>query len=189
MLLINRSFLMSGVINQNKANAEILDNSVFVLTKLLTRSGVDPKEAKASAKYYAYTPLIWAARDGRKRLVEVLVEKGARVEDRTSGGYTALHKACIEGHHEVCEVLLQSEAEVDCKDKHGNTPLHIACYQGHVDTVTMLLRWGAKLLINLQDMTPLDVAKEEEEAEVVRILEHWLLDHPQVGKPKPILNT
>ena len=148
---------------------------------ILLRSGIDPKEAKASAKYYEYTPLIWAARDGRKRLVEELVEKGARVEDRTSGGYTALHKACVEGHHEVVEVLLQSGAEVDCKDVHGNTPLHIACYQGHLHTVTLLLRWGAKLLMNMQDLTPLDIAKIEEEAEAVKILEQWLLDHPQVG--------
>merc|ERR1719320_1305597 len=143
----------------------------------LLQSGIDPKEAKASAKYYEYTPLIWAARDGRKELVE----KGARVEDRTSGGYTALHKACVEGHHEVVEVLLQSGAEVDCKDVHGNTPLHIACYQGHLHTVTLLLRWGAKLLMNMQDLTPLDIAKIEEEAEAVKILEQWLLDHPQVG--------
>ena len=109
-----------------------------------------------------------------------LLEKGARVEDRTSGGYTALHKACVEGHGEVCKVLLERGADVNSKDVHGNTPLHIACYQGHQMTVTILLRWGAKLLMNMQDMNPLDVAKEEEESEVVKILEEWLLNHPQV---------
>ena len=64
---------------------------------------MDPNGA-ASTKYYGYTPLIWAARDGKVELVKELLKQGARVEDKTSGGYTALHKACVEGHEQVGEV-------------------------------------------------------------------------------------
>ena len=63
------------------------------------RSGVDPNESNGMC--YDYTPLIWAARDGRTELVRELLNRGARVEDSTSGGYTALHKACVEGHDKV----------------------------------------------------------------------------------------
>ena len=66
---------------------------------LFPRSGVDPNVS--SAMFYGYTPLIWAARDGKEELVKELLMRGARVEDKTSGGYTALHKACVKGHKKV----------------------------------------------------------------------------------------
>ena len=34
-------------------------------------------------------------------MVRELLDRGARVEDKTSGGYTALHKACVQGHDKV----------------------------------------------------------------------------------------
>jgi ankyrin repeat protein len=55
--------------------------------------------------FYGYTPLIWAARDGKEELVRELLMRGARVEDKTSGGYTALHKACVKGHKQVGQCM------------------------------------------------------------------------------------
>ena len=76
---------------------------------------MDPNGAKASTKYYEYTPLHWAARDGREELVRELLRRGSRVEDKTSGGYTALHKACVEGHDQVqsqqCMVSLLKKSQ------------------------------------------------------------------------------
>jgi ankyrin repeat protein len=66
-------------------------------------------------------------------------------------------------------------------DQHGNTPLHIACYQGHPATVRLLLKWGAGQTTNKQERTPLDLAGEEEEEEVVSILEEWIREHPRVS--------
>ena len=76
-----------------------VNKSHVLKQKIIERSGVDPNACHG--KFYDYTPLIWAARDGRVELVRELVLRGARVEHSTSGGYTALHKACIEGHNEV----------------------------------------------------------------------------------------
>ena len=79
----------------------------------------------------------------------------------------------------MCEQLLEAGTEVNCRDKHGNTALHIACYQGHMATVATLIRWGGKMEKNMQEMTPSDVAREEGENEVVRILGEWFVEHPQ----------
>ena len=81
----------------------------------------------------------------------------------------------------VCELLLLKGADVDSQDRNGNTALHIASYQGHPDTVQVLLSWGASLCINGQEKTPLDVAREEEEGEVVEILEEWMKENGQVN--------
>ena len=81
---------------------------------------------------------------------------------------------------QVCKLLLDNGAGVDDQDQHGNTPLHIACYQGHPDTVEILLKGGARLLRNNQELTALDLAKEEEETDVVKLLEDWIKSHPQV---------
>ena len=80
----------------------------------------------------------------------------------------------------MCELLLERGAEVDSRDQYGNTALHVACYQGHPATVTVLLRWGAGMCRNSQERTPADVAREEEEDEVVTILEVWAREHHQV---------
>ena len=71
---------------------------------------------------------------------------------------------------------------MDSQDQHGNTPLHIACYQGHPSTASILIQWGTGQARNNQGKTPLEVAREEEEEEVVRVLEEWSREHPQVWR-------
>ena len=74
---------------------------VETLLPVACRKGIDPCGSKSKGKFYGYTPLIWASRDGKEDLVRELLSKGATVGDRTAGGFTALHKACIGGHSEV----------------------------------------------------------------------------------------
>ena len=62
----------------------------------------------------------------------------------------------------------------------GPAQEHSSTHQGHLGTVTILLRWGAWLGRNEQEMSPLVVAREEQEGEVVRIMEEWIMEHEQV---------
>ena len=69
---------------------------------------------------------------------------------------------------------------MDSQDMNGNTALHIASYQGHPGTVCILISWGAGSFRNSQGRTPLDVAREEDEEEVVQILEERIRENNEV---------
>ena len=75
---------------------------------------------------------------------------------------------------------MEKGADIGSKDNCGNTALHIASYQGHPATVSLLLDWGATMQRNERGKNPLDIARDEEEQEVVDILENWKDEHGEV---------
>jgi len=54
-----------------------------------------------------YTPLLAAAEAGRTECVSVLLEHGARVQDKNDHGLDAVQLARLEGHNETARVLLR----------------------------------------------------------------------------------
>ena len=77
----------------------------------------------------------------------------------------------------MVQLLLEHGADIDNVDHKGNTALHVASYHGHVETVKLLLESGAQMKINDLEKTPLDVALDEEEEDVVGILRAWSESH------------
>ena len=76
--------------------------------------------------------------------VRQLVEAGADIKVRDSGGYSPLHYACVSGIDSEAKVayLMQREhhgALVNAADNDGRIPLHDAAEAGHVETVKLLL--------------------------------------------------
>ncbi len=64
------------------------------------------------------------------KVVELLLQKGARVEARTARGHTALHIVCLSGDDHICTLLLSWQAAINVQDDSHNTPLHYAVSQG-----------------------------------------------------------
>ena len=93
---------------------------------------------------YCCTPLGTAAHYGHKRLVELLLAKGAEVND-TSGGSAALHEAAEGGHGDLAELLLKKGAEVDIRSASGETPLHVASRCGRADVARVLVAQSANI--------------------------------------------
>ncbi|KAM7494694.1 hypothetical protein LguiB_029303 [Lonicera macranthoides] len=97
---------------------------------------------------------------------------GVNMETRDSEGRTALHYACIYGEVEWAKVLVEAGAKVDALDKQKNTPLHYAAGYGGKECVTLLMEKGGVVTRpNLDGMTPVDVAKLNEQYEVLEFLE------------------
>jgi ankyrin repeat protein len=72
------------------------------------------------------TPLMWAAFLGNESLVELLLQRGAKVNDFTVIG-SALGQAAWGGHATIARSLIDAGAEVDQRDLIANyTPLHWA---------------------------------------------------------------
>ncbi|KAL6953522.1 hypothetical protein U1Q18_046363 [Sarracenia purpurea var. burkii] len=70
------------------------------------------------------------------------------------------------------QILLEAGATVDALDKNKNTALHYAAGYGRKECVALLLEHGAAVTLqNLDGKTPIDVAKLNNQHEVLKLLE------------------
>ena len=72
---------------------------------------------------------ISAAKDGYKsglKIIDLLLQKGAKVNARTTSGWDALHGAVWYGDLNVVKKLLDNHADVNSRNIDGDTPLDVA---------------------------------------------------------------
>ncbi|PCD24438.1 hypothetical protein FGRA07_11098 [Fusarium graminearum] len=88
---------------------------------------------------YSRTPLWYAAQNGHKAVVELLLAEGADANAAaTDNGCTALQAAAEGGHLEVIEKLLAAGADAD-----NAAALQVAAWGGHLEVIEKLLAAGA----------------------------------------------
>ncbi|XP_077062293.1 poly [ADP-ribose] polymerase tankyrase-2-like isoform X3 [Siphateles boraxobius] len=83
----------------------------------------------------------------RKEICELLLRKGANVNEKNKDFLTPLHLAAEKSHNDIIEVLVKHEAKVNAVDNLGQTALHRAAHRGHLQTCHMLLSAGCDPLI------------------------------------------
>jgi ankyrin repeat protein len=87
------------------------------------------------------TPLHIAATQGSTKLVEGLLDAGARLDVADRNGYFPLHRAVRHGNYETVAILVkQHEAGITVSDKFSFTPLAIACQLGWKKCAEVLLK-------------------------------------------------
>jgi len=91
-----------------------------------------------------YTPLHWAAVDGRKEIVEILLKKGASPRALNNFKDTPLHCAAAAGRSEAARILITGGADMNGQNGKGERPLTIACARGHDETARLLKAFGAQ---------------------------------------------
>ncbi|CAL0310979.1 unnamed protein product [Lupinus luteus] len=97
---------------------------------------------------------------------------GADKDEEDSEGRTALHFSCGYGEVKCAQVLIEAGAKVDALDNNKNTALHYAAGYGRKECVALLLENGAAVTLqNLDGKTPIDVAKLNNQHEVLKLLE------------------
>jgi len=125
-----------------------------VVSKLVE---AEPKSI-SSENAFGNTCLHCATRSGSSGVVELLLSKGADVNQKNHRGSTSLHIACFlasptssndddgDQYLKTATVLLNNDKiDVDAKDISGYTPLHIAAQRGCDDMVKLLIDKGASL--------------------------------------------
>uniref|UniRef100_A0A8C9XW98 Poly [ADP-ribose] polymerase n=1 Tax=Sander lucioperca TaxID=283035 RepID=A0A8C9XW98_SANLU len=97
----------------------------------------------------------------RKQVTELLLRKGANVNEKNKDFMTALHVAAERAHNDIMEVLQKHGAKVNALDTLGQTALHRAAMAGHLQTCRLLLGYGADAsLVSLQGFTAAQMGNE-----------------------------
>uniref|UniRef100_A0A673T0D2 Poly [ADP-ribose] polymerase n=1 Tax=Suricata suricatta TaxID=37032 RepID=A0A673T0D2_SURSU len=97
----------------------------------------------------------------RKQVTELLLRKGANVNEKNKEFMTPLHVAAERAHNDVMEVLHKHGAKMNALDTLGQTALHRAALAGHLQTCRLLLSYGSDpSIISLQGFTAAQMGNE-----------------------------
>ncbi len=125
--------------------------------------------------HYGNTPLHLAARNGRQRVVEFILQGAAALLNVLNlQDQTPLHLAANLGRHEiVAHLLRQAGIKINLQDDGGNTPLHLAAHGGHTEVVRLLLnKTGIDTEIeNNNNKTARDEARDRRDPEVLKVFD------------------
>lgn len=126
------------------------------------KGGDDENSAILEASYYGDTPMI-----------QLLLEKGARVDDTNDAGYTPLINLAERGNVEAVRLLLDRGADVNhqTEEPSSNTALAVASFAGHLEVVRLLLDRGANTELRTEEgWTALRQAVHNRKLDVARLL-------------------
>lgn len=119
----------------------------------------------------AITPLMKAAWDGDRPIVEYLLSKGANVNFRSKeDGGTALLNAVTQGDVEIVRALLAAKANVAARNKYDFNAFTSAVAAGKREIAEALLEAGAKPNEEVSGLTPLAFAASSGDVEMMRFL-------------------
>jgi len=90
-----------------------------------------------------WTALMSAASCGRKEVVELLIDRGAKIDACDDYGVTVLMKATSQCCTETVIVLINKGANVNAKDLQGWTALRWANHHGDTESAEILRKAGA----------------------------------------------
>ena len=109
---------------------------------------------------FGIPPLGWAAISGQTKAVKLLLEKGAKIDDRHRDGSTALHGAAFLGRAETVKLLLDKGADINIRKDDGMTPMDVA----QID-------WGlTEFVVGLLQMKVDEQKVKKGRAEVIKLL-------------------
>jgi quinoprotein dehydrogenase-associated probable ABC transporter substrate-binding protein len=101
----------------------------------LLEAGAQPGRPIGEA---GYTPLMLASANDARTLAQALIQKGADVNARNSGGVTALMMAAANQRADMVELLMRAGANVQAQTERGDTALSIARSKGDEKVIRLL---------------------------------------------------
>ena len=125
------------------------------------------------------TPLMVACsvqnEDARKKILQMLMRKGANVNAQDKSGQTALMKAVIMNDIDTTVTFLEAHSDVSLEDSDGNNVLCHAARLGHEEMLQRLVREFKRNKVsvdqkNMHGLTPLLLACQEGHLICARIL-------------------
>ncbi|MEI6514101.1 MAG: ankyrin repeat domain-containing protein [bacterium] len=118
-----------------------VENEQVEMINYLLEYGGDPN---AICDTVGDTVLHLASFRGQASTIKLLLEKGAKVEERNSFGNTPIMSAAVKGHIEIVKLLVLHGANVNAKNKKGTSALSFALSGNRYDTADYLRSVGAE---------------------------------------------
>ncbi|XP_001604411.4 ankyrin repeat domain-containing protein 49 [Nasonia vitripennis] len=109
-----------------------------------------------------YTPLHRACYGNHTKVVEFLLEAGAKIDAKTQDDWQPLHSACCWNNVDCAAILVQHGADVNAKSKGDQTPLHLVSASSHNYPCLQLLLLNPDMdpsVKNISGDTAYDIAK------------------------------
>jgi ankyrin repeat protein len=137
------------------------------------------------------TALMWAIKMGLPKIVELLLDRNAKLELRDAEGITALFLACRLGRLDAVEILLKHGAMVDVKDKNfGQTPLMNAVKKNHPEIIDILIKNGASVdYKDKREKTAIDLAEVRKLKNIKEVLLKALDKTPQAKLNRALIEA
>ncbi|MBL4658322.1 MAG: ankyrin repeat domain-containing protein [Flavobacteriales bacterium] len=126
---------------QNKVWVKAIEKGDLSKVEKLINRGEDVNSKSDNGR----TPLMFAAFQGRTRIVKLLVDAGVDMNVTNTEGSTALIIASVKGHTEVVEVLANAGASLNLQNKIGRTALICATIYENTKAAKILIHQGADL--------------------------------------------
>ncbi|KAL3479441.1 ankyrin repeat-containing domain protein [Aspergillus californicus] len=146
------------------------------------------------------TALLVAAHCGNEGVVDLLIQKNARLDAVDKSGSTALHLAASRGHCGVLKLLLSEALNIEARDSKGRTALWVAAERAKVNaradaqmtSLHIAAKQGDEAIVKLLDatmMTALHYACENDHARIMEILldNKLSVDVPGCDKRTPLI--
>lgn len=131
-------------------------------------------EAESNNRHW--NPLIYAAKNGKIAIAELLGSNAKYVNQKDCLGNLPLYYAIINGHEDICRVLLRyqkkNKLNLLLMNPEGNTPLHLAALHNRLDILELLLTHEPQL-INIKNQngdTALKIACDHYNTNMIRRL-------------------
>lgn len=146
-----------------------------IVRLLLDHGAIIDSKRVGRGKWQKVTPLYDAIAYGAYDTVQLLIERGAEIEQDYGGRGTPLMEAIWHQREAIVRLLLQKGADPNTETAYGfgHRPLHIAvaCYNGDLSLIMLLITKDANLdAKNNNGATPLLLAVELARIDVVRLL-------------------
>jgi len=178
--LVAEGIVAGGKVDVDARNAEqetplhkAIEKGMKELAEMLVKAGakVDARDANSD------TPLHQAALHDDPYFVELLLRAKADAKARNDDGESVLQWAVMTGNPQVARDLLEHGADPMATDLKGNTVLHAAADSGSLGMVEAFLSLGVDpRQRNRAGQRPIDVARERDHAEIVKLLERFEKD-------------
>lgn len=168
--------------NYSGSTINLQNDSSGCNTSTSINSDLTPKQlVNFKHPFTGDSPLHFAVRKLNKKkstksLVDLLLRKGARINDKNKHSYTPLHVAVDSDSLEntaIVELLLKNDAEVNAQDALGETPLFKAVRHSNTTAAQILLSYGADIKIESYTRLTVEIlAKESSPAMFKLLLSH-----------------
>jgi len=122
------------------------------IVRLLVEAGADVNGLEKTRMVNAVGEVHWFIKSPLEEvvcrdleIVRYLIGKGAKVNERLTGGVTVLNLPAYQGDLETLEVLISAGGDVNAVDDYGYTPLKHAVMGRKPESIRMLVARGAKV--------------------------------------------